>query len=586
MLRQPIDAARGYTLEKLRSDLVAGLTVAVVSVPSAMAYALIAGVPAEYGLYTLIVQCLIGSLLNSQPFLSVGPVNTHALLVAAVATRAMTQLGELGPAEYGARYLELVVLLTLLKGVLQLGLATIGLGAAVRFVSQSVIVGFVAGAGILIAVGQIPGFLGIAAVRSASDWPGLVGAVQRAAPHLADTSGPSVAVGLVCLALLLLGRRLPSRFPSALVAVVVGAGAVVVAGWSASDLLLVRPLPEGLPGFRLPVMSWTLAEALLGGALALSLLGLLESFSIGKTIARQTGQRINPNQELLSQGVTNAISSFFQCIPGSGSFARSALNFQAGAATLYAGVFNSVFVAAILLLFSPLARLIPMASLAAILFVIAYELVDWRAIVRMARASRPDMFVCLATLGATLFIPLAYAVFVGILLNVSLYLQRSSRLQLVEMVPAPDGSFAERPLGTEAGPKLVVFLQLEGNLFFGVADELQDQLSLGSAGARAVVLRLKRTLSVDSTVLSVLDQFIRDMQGRGASVLLCGVRPELALRLRRYGLVDLLGEEGLFESEPGIFVSARRALARAHRLARAAASERSETARGADAYEI
>ena len=142
MFRQPIDAAREYSTAKLRRDLVAGLTVAVVAVPQAMALALVAGVPPEYGLYTLIVQCLIGSLLNSQPFLSVGPVNTQALLVAAVVTRVMGQLGDLAPGEQEARYLQLVVLLTLLKGLMQAGLAGIGLGTAVRFVSQSVIVGF------------------------------------------------------------------------------------------------------------------------------------------------------------------------------------------------------------------------------------------------------------------------------------------------------------------------------------------------------------------------------------------------------------------------------------------------------------
>ena len=566
MLRQPIDAARDYTLAKLTRDLVAGLTVAVVAVPQALALALIAGVPPEYGLYTLIVQCLIGSLLNSQPFLSLGPVNTQALLVAAVVTRVMGQLGDLPPGEHEARYLQLVVLLTLLKGLMQVGLAGIGLGNAVRFVSQSVIVGFTAGAGILIAVGQVPGFLGIPSPRGVADWPGLVGAIQRAAPHLSEVSGPSVSVGVLSLAIVLLGRRLPRRVPSALAAMCAGAAAVALAGWTGANLPLIQPLPYGLPPFQLPLFSWSATEALLGGALALSLLGLLEVFSIGKTISGQTGQRIRPNQELMSQGLTNALSSLFQCIPGSGSFSRSALNVQAGAATLYSGVFNGLFVAAILLVFSPLAGYIPLASLAAILFVISYELVDWRAIVRMSRAHRSDTFVCLTTLGATLFLPLTYAVFVGILLNISLYLQRSSQLHLVEMVQAPDGSFAERALGIGVPAPPVVFLQLEGNLFFGVADALQDRLTSGTARAGAIVLRLKRTLSMDSTVLSVLEQFCQEARERGAYVLLCGVRPELAQVLRAFGIVDLIGEDCLFESEPGIFVSARRALTRAREL--------------------
>lgn len=567
MLRQPFTAARGYTPAKLQRDLVAGLTVAVVAVPQSLAYALIAGVPAEIGLYTLIVQGLIGSLLCSQPFLVTGPMITQALLVAAIATRAMGEFGAVAPGEAGARYLQIVVLLTLLKGAVQAGLAAIGLGSAVRFVSHSVIVGFTAGAGVLIAAGQVPGFLGVSVSRGAADWPGLIGSVQRIAPHLSEASAPAIAVGLISLAIVLVARRLPRSVPGALVAVAASAGLVGLLGWSARDLPLLHALPQGLPPFALPAFSWPLAESLLGGALALSLLGLFEVFSIGKSIARHTGQRIDPNQELLSQGVTNAVSSFFQCMPGSGSFSRSVLNFQAGAATRYAGVFSSLLVAAMLLGLAPAVRWVPMACLAAILFAIAYELVDWRAIARMSRASRPDLAVCLATLGATLFIPLAYAVFVGVLLNIALYLHRSSQLQLVELVEGPDGAFAERPPGTGAGARPIVLLQVEGNLFFGVADALQDQLAVAGGGARAVVLRLKRTLSIDATVLAVLEQFIRDEHARGASVLLCGVRPELASRLRRYGIVELLGEECVFESEPGIFVSARRALARARELA-------------------
>ena len=563
---QPVIEARRYSLGKARRDAVAGLTVAVVAVPQSMAYAVIAGVPAEYGLYTVIIQCLIGSLFNSQKFLSVGPINTQSLLVAATVTRLLVEFTEPG-IDPTTLYIELVFALTFTKGLIQLGLAAANLGNLVRYVSQSVIVGFTAGAGVLIAAGQVNNFLGFATQREASNWPGLIGIIQRLIPHLGETSVHSVAIGGLSLAVVV-GMRFVSRLaPGPLLAVVASAAVVGLAGWTADMLPLVKPLAGHLPAFQSPHITWARSEALFGGALALSLLGLMEAYSIGKTIAGKTGDRISANQELLSQGFTNFVSSFFQCIPGSGSFSRSALNYYAGARTLYAGVFNALFVALIFLLFSPLAKYIPMASLAAILFVIAYGLIDWRTFRRMARTSRADAIVCAVTFLATLFVPLEYAVFLGVLLNIALYMRRASHLHMNEMVRARGGPFQERPVTDRAGKSAVVFLSLEGDLFFGVADELQAQLTkVAGSGVRVIILRLKRTHMIDATVLDVLYQFAVNMTERDGYLLLCGVRPELHDRMRAYGLSAAVGEANIFETQFGVFASAKAALRRARDL--------------------
>jgi len=566
---QPVHEARQYNLRKARADAIAGLTVAVVAVPQSMAYAIIAGVPAEYGLYTVIIQCLIGSLLNSQRFLSVGPINTQSLLVAATVTRVVGTFVEPGmdQAAINAVYLELVILLTLIKGLLQLGLSAAKLGNLVRYVSGSVIIGFTAGAGVLIAAGQISNFLGFATERSLDNWPGLIGIVQRIWPHMGEISPPSVAIGVLSLVIVVGARFVSQMAPGPLLAVVISAVVVGAFGWTQADLPLIAELPWGLPAPQLPEFSWMRVEALLSGALALALLGLMEAYSIGKSIAGKTGDRISANQELLSQGFTNFTSSFFQCIPGSGSFSRSALNYYAGAKTLYAGVFNSLFVAMIFLLFSPLARYIPMASLAAILFVIAYGLVDWRAFRRMLRTSRADAIVCAATFLSTLFIPLEYAVFVGITLNIALYMRRASQLHMNEMVQARGGPLQERPVNDRSGESSVVFLSLEGDLFFGVADELHTQLTkVAGSGVRVIILRLKRTHMVDATVLEVLNQFAGNMRERDRYLLLCGVRPELHEKFRAYGLSQTIGEENIFETQFGVFSSAKSALRRARDL--------------------
>ncbi len=574
VLLAPFEDARGYRIETLRRDALAGLSVSVVAVPQSLAYAVIAGVPPEVGVYTLIVQGALGALLCSQRFVSSGPINTQSLLVAAVATRV---LGTDGGPETTALYLELVVGLTLLKGLLQIALAAGGLGNLVRYVSSSVILGFTAGAGVLIAGGQLGSFLGIERAASASAWPGLVGILQYPLQHLDEARWPSVAVGCGSLIVVVALRRLSRLAPGPLAAVALGGVVVALTGWTSADLPLVPELPAGLPSFSLPSLSAAQIEPLLGGAFALSVLGLMETWSIGKTLSARTGQRISANHELLGQGLTNLASAFFGCIPGSGSFSRSALNFRAGAATRYAGLFNSGFAAAILLLFAPLAALIPLASLAAVLFTIAYDLIDWRTIRRVVRTSRSDASVCLATFAATLTIPLVYALFLGVLLNIALYLRRASRLHLAEMVSHGDDperpQFIERPLVPagevdEDAQQAVVFLQLQGDLFFGLADELEARLSeLAASRTRVVIIRLKRTLSIDSTVLAVFERFAAAMADVGGHVILCGVHPELTTTLRAYGIIDRIGEDCFFEATPGVFASAERALERARQLA-------------------
>lgn len=568
-LAQPAVVARRYTPRQARGDALAGLTVAVVAVPQAMAYALVAGVAPIYGLVTLVVQSLLGALFNANPYLSVGPINTQSLLVAATVTRLMTTVDP-HDTEPEALYLQLVVALTLIKGAMQVGFALLRMGGLVKYVSQSVIVGFTAGAGVLIAAGQLHNFLGVEALRAEGDWPGLIGVVQRLWPNVSQLSATSIAVGCGALGILVGARAVSRLLPGALLAVVAGGLAVWVAGWSSADLPLVQPLPargELVNVLALPAFSLDQLESLLPGALALAMLGLMEAYAIGTSIAARTGQRIGPNRELASQGLVNLISAFFSCMPGSGSFSRSALNYHAGAKTLYSGVFNAVFVLLIVLMFAPAARFVPMAALAAVLFVIAWQLIDFRFIGRVWRTSRADAAVCFVTFAATLITPLEYAIFIGVALNIAIYLRQSSRLHVNELVQSHGGPFTERPVADRSGRRAIVFLSLEGDLFFGVADELQDALNrAASSGVRVVILRLKRTHSVDATVLSVLERFAQVMHERQGHVLLCGVRPGLSDAMRRFGLVSQIGEENLFEVRYGVFASAKAAVRRARVL--------------------
>jgi sulfate permease, SulP family len=559
-LEPPIHTIRHYSLAKLRRDLVAGVTVSVVELPQAMAYAMIAGVPPQYGIYTSVLQGIIGAMLSSSEHLTTGPTNTQSLLIASAVARLAGSPGQ---------YLELVFALTLLKGVIQLAFAAASLGNMVRYVSRSTMVGLVAGAGVLIAVGQLPAFLGITPTpRSAGDWPGVIGSLQRLWPHWREANPRALAVGVACLAIVLSGKRISRFFPGSLLAVIAAAVFVVAAGWTSQTLPLVGPLPQGLPAFHVPQLDWSNSQALFGGALALAMVGMLESVTIARTIAARTGEQISANQEFFAQGLKNAITSFFQCIPGSGSFTRSALDYDAGAATRFAAVFSAICVGALFLIGGRFAAYIPLTGLAAVLFVIAAGLIDFGTAARLLRSSRPDAYVAGVTFLATLLIPLEYAVFAGILLSIALYLRTVSHVHLHQMVPTPAGNFMERPLLDRAGNQRILFMQLDGDLFFGAADELQDRLSaVAQTGMRVFVLRLKRTHSLDATVLHVLEQFAKTLRDSGRYLVLCGVRPELIQVLRAWGLIALLGENNVFEaSTDGVFASARAALARARHL--------------------
>ena len=556
----PIETARHYSWLKLRRDLFAGLTVSVVEVPQSMAYAMIAGVPPQYGLYTSIIQGIIGALLSSSEHVTTGPTNTQSLLIASTVAR-------LAGADQG-QYLQLVFALTMLKGVIQLAFAAANLGDVVRYVSRSVIVGVTAGAGVLILAGQLPNLIGVTVHRGPDDWPGVVGALQRVAPHFGEVKLAALVIGVGVIVLVIGIRAINKLLPGAFVAMIFSGVAVAVLHWTNGQLPLIGELPRGVPTFGVPTQAWKSFNALIGGALALALLGSLESVAIAKAIASRSGERINANQEFFTQGLKNFVTSFVQCIPGSVSFTRSALDYAAGAMTRFAAVFNGVFVAAIFWLFAHQAKYIPLASLAGVLIVIAVGLIDWRFFLRTARTSRSDAIVCGVSFVATMFAPLEYAIFIGIFINIALYLRRASQLQMTEIIPMEDATgFEEFPLHARSGARDVLMLQVEGQLFFGIADELEDRLTrLNGSGVKVFIFRLKRTHSIDSTVLGVLERFTRGVQARGGYVLLCGLNHDLIRVVRAYGLYDLVGGENVFETGGGLFSGARRALLRAKEL--------------------
>ncbi|HEY0008877.1 MAG TPA: SulP family inorganic anion transporter [Tepidisphaeraceae bacterium] len=552
---------REYNARKFRRDVVAGLTVSVVELPQAMAYALIAGVPPQYGIYTSIIQGVLGALLSSSEHLTTGPTNTQSLLIAAAVTRVSGVTHEAGDAVY----LQLVFTLAFLKGLIQLSFWGLRFGQLVQFISRSVILGIATGAAVLILSGQLAYFLGVPRGEASRLW-GVPADIVRIWPHLGEINGLAVTIGLATV-LLTAGLRQVNKFiPGALIAVVLSALLVGLFGWE-NRLQVVGPLPADLPSLSLPVFDLDIWSQLLPGALALALLGGIETVAIAKTIAARSGEEIVPNQEFFAQGFKNTLTSFFQCIPGSASFTRSALDYDAGAQTRFAAILNAVFVCIMFFSLADYARFIPYATLAGVLFVVAWGLLEPRYFFRVYKADPSDAVVFAVTFFSTILLPLQYAVFIGVFLNIAFFLRTSSRLHINEMIQTETGGFMERPIYDKAGDRKIMFVQLEGELFFAIADQLRDQLNaIRRGGAQVIILRLKRCHSIDATVLNVLEEFATDMKRRNGHLILCGVRPEAMRVLHAYGMDRVIGGQNLFPSGSGVYAGAKKALQRARQL--------------------
>ena len=539
-----LDSLRSYGAHEARSDLVAGLTVAAVAVPQAMAYAMVAGLPAAYGLYTAIVMTAVGALFNASRQLVNGP--TNAISIAVLSVMAFVP----GPEQK----IQVAIVLAFLVGAIQLCITLLRLGDLERYISHSVIVGFTAGAGALLVLDQLKNRLGLRALGDVHDHF-LVRFARTLSQSAIQPETAAIGLGSIAavLALRWLKGRLGLRLLPDLLLVVIGMAALTAQlGLDQRGVAVIGEIPAHLPSFQLPHLAAGQASQLATGALAIAVLGLLEAIAMAKALAAQTRQKLDMNQQCLSEGLANLTGSFFQCMPGSGSLTRSAINQQAGAATQWSGVVSAVAVALIMLVFAPYARFIPRAALAGILMVSAWNMVDWRALLYHLRTTQFDAAIVAATAVSALAISIEFCVLIGVFMSFLLTVPRAGRMLLTEFALTADGGLHERLPEDLPCPRILVF-GLEGEMFFGATAALEAHFTsieerLG-ADTRVVVLRVKRARNPDAVGLALLEGFLHRLKARGVHVLLCGVRSDFAEKLERTGISAHLGER-LFLEQP------------------------------------
>jgi sulfate permease, SulP family len=530
---------RNYRRIYLRSDIAAGLTVAVVAIPASMAFALIAGLPVQIGLYASILPAIIGSLWGSSAHLITGPTTAVSFLVLA----ALNNLAEPG----SPQYVELAFALALVVGLIQAGLGIARLGVFLNFISHSVILGFSAGASVLIAFEQLPNLLGLQVPKKGP----MIGILMNVVGNLHQVHVATLLLGALTIFVIVLLKKLRPSWPGTLIAMIITGGIVGLFDLNTRGVALVGSIPRSLPPFH---SSMTLAAenfaALVPGALTIALLGLVEAVSIAKAIAKQTRQRLNINQEFIGQGFSNIGAAFFSGYPGSGSFIRSAVNFRSGARSPMSGVIAGLTVAVIVLLAAPLAGSLPKATLAGVLLVVAVEMIHREDIRRVFRSTRNDAAVLTITFLSTLLLNIEFAVYAGVLLSIGLHLRTTSHPRIYSTLPdLITGKMVGSALGRMCCQMDII--RIEGSIFFGssafVLEDLQRRLK-SHPNMSCLLIRMHQVNNFDASGVHVMEQIAEEVRERGGGLYFSGVNARVFQVFKNSGLLREVGDGHIRDS--------------------------------------
>ena len=528
-LPRSITALSGYTVARLTQDCIAGLTVGLVALPLAMAFGIASGVTPQAGLYTAVVAGFLISAIGGSRTQIGGPTGAFVVIVAGIVAR------------FGISGLALV---TVMAGAMLVIMGATGLGTAVRFIPRPVVIGFTNGIALLIASTQIKDFLGLRTPAVPSEF---LGRMQVLGEHLATMRWQTVTVALVSLAIILFLPKLAPRIPGSIVALFAATLAVALFHLPIETIgSKFGGIPQGFPPFALPHFSAAHILPLLPSAFTVAMLAAVESLLSAVVADGMTGDRHNSNMELVAQGVANLVSPLFGGIPATGAIARTATNIRFGARTPIAGMVHALTLLAILLVAAPLARFVPLATLAAVLFVVAWNMGEWREIGSILKLSKADIAVWLATFALTVFADLTVAVGVGMALAALLYIYRIAETTTVAAVTRE--YLAEgmaHTLQDKEIPPHTTILRIHGPFLFGTTEKLIEATSDLKSFDRIVVLRLRNMTAIDATGLHAIEQLARRLHASGRILLLCGAREQPARFLARADFIAHVGRENI-----------------------------------------
>ncbi|MEJ6591838.1 MAG: sulfate permease [SAR86 cluster bacterium] len=507
-----VGSLRGYNRESMLSDLIAGLVVTVMLIPQSLAYALLAGVPAEVGMYASILPLVAYAIFGTSRTLSVGPVAIASLMTAV----ALGKVAETGSSDY----VSAAVLLAFLSGGFLIALGVLRLGFLANFLSHTVVSGFITASGILIALSQMKHIVGVKA-QGDTFFELLMSLLQ----HLPDVNYYALIVGVGVVCFLFWARRgaaglmaqlgmdlntaqLVAKAAPVLGIIVTIAGAVIF-DLDAKGVALVGEVPAGLPGLHLPVFSLAMVELLIVPAMAISIIGYVESISVGKTLGAKRGQRVDGNQELVGLGAANLASSFSGGFPVTGGFSRSVVNFDAGASTQIAGILAAIGIALASLFLTPVLFYLPQATLAATIIVAVTGLIDVSIITKTWKLSKSDFYAVALTILGTLVFGVEAGVAAGVLVSLCLYLYRTSKPHIAEVGLIEGTEHFRNILRHKVSTRPeILSLRVDENLFFANAGYLEEYIHSAlenNSEVRHLVLMCSACNTIDYSALEVLE---------------------------------------------------------------------------------
>jgi len=507
---------RSYNRRLFQSDLIAGLTVGLVALPLAMAFAISSGLKPQDGLYCAVVTGFLISALGGSKFQVGGPTGAFVVVIFGIV------------AKYGVDALHLC---TLIAGCLLAILGLTGMGTAVKYIPRPVVIGFTNGIALLIASTQLKDFFGLPMANVPGEF---VARLRMLAANASGFSHQAAALAIATLAVILLTNRFMPRVPGAIVALVGGTIAARALGLPIETIgTRFGGIPTGLPHFSIPPLRLDFLPNLLSPALTITMLGAIESLLSATVADRMGGDKHNPNVELFAQGVANIVSPLFGGLPATGAIARTATNIRSGAKTPVAGMIHAATILLVLVWAAPLAKNIPLAVLAAILMVVAYNMGEWREIPDLLKLTKSDITVWLVTFMLTVFADLTVAVEAGMILAALLYIQKvTSTTTVTRVTPEYIRSSRAHILQDKHIPDYATVFRIHGPFLFGATDKISAVSERVDALPPVVLLRLRNMTAIDATGLQALEDLADAIHSTGRALILCGAREQPARLMR------------------------------------------------------
>jgi sulfate permease, SulP family len=541
-LRQPLYRIRQYDTSNLRPDIAAGLSVAVVYLPQSIAFALIAELPPIMGIYTAVIGSIFAAFWGSSNHMVNGPTNAMSLLVAA----SLTNILEPGSLEF----MIAAGMMAVMAGFMQLVLGLARLGLLINFVSHSVIVGFAAGAGILIAINQIEPLLGLNLpdARMIDNLWAIV--LNLPAVHLW-----TAVLGLITMVVVILVQKLYPRLPAILLGIVAVSVVVFLLNLEQAGVAVIGEIPASLPPMAsLPLLDLDLIARLSTGALALGAIGLVQTSAIARSLATQTSQHLDSNQEFVGQGMANMASGFFSGYGTGASFSVSAVNAKAGARTSISAMFAGLFILAGMFAIGSYTVYLPRAAMAGVLLVVAYGMIDWAEMKRILLGTRSDALIMLVTLLGTVFLSIEFAILAGILLSFSAYIMKTSAPRVVAVLPDKNFKHLTHQPDRDPCPQLAI-LEVKGDLYFGAVNHVEEEIlayAENNPSQRYLLIRMSRVNHCDFSGIHMLENVVRTYRDGGGDVFLVRVADPIRRLMEATGCQYYIGEKNFLTDDEAI----------------------------------